>query len=206
MKKSKISSFFSYDGTFYDMCEKAFDILAISVYWLIGCIPVITIGASFTALYYTASHSVRHDIKTITNAFWGSFRQNFVDGIKLWLVVFAGMFLFLLNIGILDKKMFNIVGIGFMVLYGICFAAVLAMACYAFPALSRFDEPVGWIIKLSLYLAVKHFPVTLLLLVMLAACYAAIFFVPVLIIVLPGFGSTISTYLIEPILDKHMPD
>ena len=203
---SKISRFFSYDGVFYDVCEKLFDMLAVSIYWLIGCLPVVTIGASFTALYYTASHTIRYDIKTVTQAFWGSYRRNLAEGIKLWLAVFAGMFIFLLNIGILDEKMFNNVGIGFMVFYGFCFAAVLAMACYAFPALSRFDEPAGWIVKVSLYMMVKHFPVTLLLLVMLAGCYAAIFFCPFLIFILPGFLSSMSTFFIEPILKKHMPE
>ncbi len=204
-EKDSKRDFFAYDGIFYDVCEKLFDMLAVSIYWLIGCIPIITIGASFTALYYTASHSIRSDIKTVTTAFWTSFRQNFVEGFKLWLVVFVCMFVFLLNIGILDEKWFNNVGIGFMVFYGICFVVVLAMACYAFPALSRFDEPAGWIIKVSLYMVVRHLPITLMLLVMLAGCYVAIFFFPVLVIILPGFASAISTFLIEPVLEKHMP-
>ncbi|MDY4969928.1 MAG: YesL family protein [Lachnospiraceae bacterium] len=205
-ENSKAERFFSYDGVFYEVCEKLFDMLAVSIYWLIGCLPVVTIGTSFTALYYTASHSIRCDIKTVTTAFWTSFRQNFVEGLKLWLVVFAGMFVFLLNIGILDEKMFNNVGIGLMVFYGFCFVAVLAMACYAFPALSRFDEPAGWIVKVSLYMMVKNFPVTLLLLLMLAGCYIAVFYVPFLILILPGFASSISTFLVEPILKKHMPE
>lgn len=204
MKKK--NGFFSYDGIFYEVCEKLFDMLAVSIYWLIGCIPIVTIGASFTALYYTASHSIRCDIKTVTAAFWGSYRRNFAEGLKIWLAVFAGMFVFLLNIGILDAKMSNNVGIGFMVFYGICFAAVLAMACYAFPALSRFDEPAGWIVKVSLYMMVRHFPVTLLLLAILAGCYAAVFFFPFLVIILPGFAASMSTFLIEPILKKHMPE
>lgn len=205
MREREEKGFFSYDGIFYDVCEKLFDMLAVSIYWLIGCIPIITIGASFTALYYTASHSIRFDIRTVTGAFWSSFRRNFVEGVKLWLAVFAGMFVFLLNIGILGEKMFNNVGIGFMVFYGFCFAAVLAVACYGFPALSRFDEPAGWIVKISLYMAVRHFPVTLLLLAILAGCYIAIFFFPFLVFILPGFAASMSTFLIEPILKEHMP-
>lgn len=196
---------FSYDGIFYHVCEKFFDMLAVSIYWLIGCLPIVTIGASSTALYYAASHSIRYDVKTVTKAFWSSYIQNLVEGFKLWLLVFTGMFVFLLNIGILNEKMFDTIGIGFMVFYGICFLAVLAVACYGFPALSRFDEPIGWITKISLYMIIKHFPVTLLLLIILAGCYAAVFFFPFLIFVLPGLFAFLSTFLIEPILANHMP-
>lgn len=195
-----------YDGAVYNIFEKAFDIIAVSFFFVIACIPVITAGAAFSALYYAVNTTIRRDRMTISSAFWHSFRQNFKDSVVIWLVVLAGIFIFLLNIGILDAKMFNNAGIGFMVFYGICFVAVLAMACYAFPALSRFHEPAGWIVKLSLFLMVRHLPTTFLLLLLLAGCYAGIFYMPYAALVLPGLLTYVASYFIEPILEKHMPE
>lgn len=186
--------------------EKIFDIVLVSLYWIVGCILIITAGASLAALYCAASRSIVSDRRSITKAFWSSFSLNFKESIKIWLFVAAAIFVFLLNIGILDEKMANVAGIGFMVFYTFCLIFILAVACYAFPALSRFDEPAGWIVKLSLYLTVRHLPVTILLLLLLAGVYLGILFVPYLVVILPGLGAYISVFLIEPILERHSPE
>lgn len=204
-KKGDVSGLLSYDGMFYHVCGKLFDMIAVSFFFLLGCSLVITAGASFCALYYAVHTAIRQDRRTVSSAFWRAFRQNLKPSVAIWLAVAAGMFLFLLNIGIVNDRMPWQIGIGFMIFYWICFAAVLAVGCYAFPALSRFEEPAGWIVKLSLYLTMRHLPTTLLLLLLLAACYAGIFFMPYAALLLPGFLTYVASYFLEPVLKRHMP-
>jgi uncharacterized membrane protein YesL len=203
--KKKIGDFFSYEGGFYDWTGKAFDILALSFFWLLGCLPIVTIGASCTAAYYAAAKSIRRDIGTVSGDFWKSYRQNLKPSLPLWLVMLLFGFVFLLNIGIVGAKLTGMPGTLFTVVYAACFVALLAAACFAFPALSRFEMPTGWIIKLSLYLTVRHLPVTVLLLALLAGCYFAVYRQLWLILFLPGLLALVSSFFVDPILDRHMP-
>ena len=103
MKKSKENSgkkMFAYDGNFYTYTGKIFDLLVVSVYWLLGCIPVVTIGASFSALYAAVTKSVRYDRDTISSQFWKAYKQNLIPSIPLTLIYGGVIFIMLLNIGI----------------------------------------------------------------------------------------------------------
>lgn len=206
-KQSKAAEFFSYDGTFYDVCSKAFDIIAVSLYFLIGCLPVITIGNSFTALYYATSHSIKRDEKTITQAFWHAYQINFKQSFFIELILGAAMFVFLLNTGIVSKKWGGNLSIGFTIFYSLLFAFVVATACYIFSALSRFEGEVGWFFKIAMYMVVRYLPITFLLLAIVAGCFILVWYVqPMFLLVLPGAASLLSTYILDPVLKKHMPE
>lgn len=78
-------------------------------------------------------------------------------------------------------------------------------ASYAFPALSRFEMPTGWFVKLSLYLTFRHIGISLLLLLIFAVSYLLLLKQPVLVIFVPGAANVFLSKLIDPILDQHMP-
>lgn len=208
MKKAGQSSerrMFDFDGNFYTYTGKIFDVILVSIYWLIGCIPVITIGASFSALYAAVTKSVRHDRDSVSRQFWHAYRQNLIPSIPLTLIYVGVIFLMFLNIGILDAKLRNMFGIFFIVLYALVIVFFIIAACYAFPALSRFAMPSGWFIKLSFYMTVKHLPISIVLFAVFAVSYVALLAKPTLFMVIPGAVSCMASYMIEPLLDRHMP-
>lgn len=208
MKKAGQSSerrVFDFDGNFYTYTGKIFDVILVSIYWLIGCIPVITIGASFSALYAAVTKSVRHDRDSVSRQFWHAYRQNLIPSIPLTLIYVGVIFLMFLNIGILDAKLRNMFGIFFIVLYALVIVFFIIAACYAFPALSRFAMPSGWFIKLSFYMTVKHLPISIVLFAVFAVSYVALLAKPTLFMVIPGAVSCMASYMIEPLLDRHMP-
>lgn len=204
MKKG-IKQAFGFDGNYYTLTGKCFDLMAISLFWVMGCLPVVTAGASFSAMYAAASRSVRQDVGTVTTKFWGAFRRDLKASIPLWLIFGGALLALLLNIGILMEKASGPVGVFFVLFYALAILILLTAACYAFPALSRFDMPVGWIIKLSFYLTFRHLPVSLLLLVLFGLSYLVLLRVPMLFLLVPGTSALVSTFLIDPLLDKHMP-
>ena len=97
-------------------------------------------------------------------------------------------------------------GLFFMMFYGFLTILLIIACCYAFPALSRFDMTAGWIIKLSFYLTARHFPVSLLLLALFAGAYLLILWKVLLVVIVPGAAVLLASFLIDPILDRHMPD
>lgn len=204
-KESPGRKFFNFDGNFYTYTGKIFDLIVVSVYWLLGCLPVITIGASFCALYAAVTKSVRHDRDTISKQFWHAYRQNLIPSVFLTLIYGGVIFLMLLNIGILQAKTDSLLGLFFMVLYGLVIIFFITSACYAFPALSQFDMPCGWFVKLSFYMTVRHLPISLLLLVMFGVSYLALLSQPALFLVVPGVVAWVASGMIEPLLIRHMP-
>lgn len=203
--ESRLDRAFGFSSPFYEWTGKAFDLLAISVFWFLGCLPVLTIGASCSAMYAAVSRCVRRDIGHMSRVFWKSYLRDLRDSLPIWLAYAGAIFLLLLNIGILHALTSSLFGLFFMVLYAVVILLLVGACCYAFPALSRFDMPAGWIVKLSLYLTVRHLPTTLLLVLLFAAQYLLLFWQPMLVIIVPGVGTLLACFLTDSILDQHMP-
>lgn len=190
---------------FYHYMGKICDLMAVSIFWLLGCIPVVTAGASFAALYCAASQSIRQDIGTVSGKFRKSFQQNIRASLPLWLIFAGAIFLVLLNYGIVRAQFGGLPGLFLQMFYLFAALLLIAAASYAFPALSRFDMPTGWIVKLSFYLTFRHLPRTLLLILLFAAVYLLLLINLLTIVILPGLYALLASFVIDPVLDQHMP-
>lgn len=82
---------------------------------------------------------------------------------------------------------------------------LLIMACYAFPALSRFDMSVGWILKISMYMGVRYLLTSLALLTVLACFGIFIWKIPMLMFLVPGPVVFLMSEFLERVLKKHEP-
>ncbi len=81
--------FFSYDSPFGRLFVKISYACCLNVLWLICCLPIFTIGASTTALYYTSFKIAKDEGSYITTMFFRSFRQNFKQATIIWLIMLA---------------------------------------------------------------------------------------------------------------------
>lgn len=197
---------FEFEGSFYTYTGKIFDLIVVSVLWVLGSLPVVTFGASCSALYAAVSRSVRRDTGTAVTQFWRSYRRDLRSSLPVWMCFGAAIFVLLLNFGIVRGRTEGLTSLFFMMFYGFLTLLLIIACCYAFPALSRFDMPGGWIVKLSFYLLVRHLPVSLMLLALFAGAYLLILWKVMLVVIVPGVAALLASFLIDPILDRHMPD
>ena len=51
---------FKYDNKVFEVINAIVDLLVLGFFWIITSIPVFTMGASTTALYYTVNKSIRN--------------------------------------------------------------------------------------------------------------------------------------------------
>ena len=85
---------FSYDSRFTQVLMKLVYSSYLNILWFICSIPIFTIGASTTALYYTCLKIVRNEEGNVTKTFFKSFKENFRQETVIWLILFAiGSFL-----------------------------------------------------------------------------------------------------------------
>ena len=86
--------FFSYESKFSQLLLKLCYACYLNLLWFVCSIPIVTIGASTTALYYAALKVVRDEDSHVGAAFFRSFRQNFRQATVLWLILLGiGAFL-----------------------------------------------------------------------------------------------------------------
>lgn len=205
MKKKNRRNIWGFDGSFMTICDKVFDVMILGFLWIMCCLPVITAGASCTALYYSVVKCIKNDEGYVTKCFFHSFRQNLIQATILWVIFAAVSFVLQLNIGILLQKTSGYFGLFFIVLYALAGVYTVIVMCYAFPALSRYDMSVGWILKISLYMGVRYFPTSLILLVILSCFGVFIWKVPLLMLFVPGPIAFLMSEFLERILKMHSP-
>ena len=78
--------FFDIDGPVVQFLSKVADLMWLNILTIVCCIPVITIGASLTALNYMALKIVRNEETYITKGFFKAFKENFKQSTVIWLI------------------------------------------------------------------------------------------------------------------------
>lgn len=184
--------------------EKVFDIMLLSLLWLLFSLPLVTIGASLAALYHTTYKVIRGNRGYVFDEFVKSFRRNMKDGCILWAIIGGISFILQLNMGILYSKTVGLVGLFLICFYLLLACFFIGVAAFVFPILSRFDMNPLWILKLSLYLAFRHLPITVILVVLIAVVSGCVYVVPFSILMVPGIATLLCVYLIEPKLEKYI--
>ena len=191
------------DGPLMGFLGKTGQLIELSALWLLGCLPVITIGASTAALYYAVVKSVRRDRGKAAGEFWRRFRADLGRSILAWLPILAVAVLLVLDVRILQAQQRSVYTGAVLVL-----AALLAgLTVYLGPALSRFSVKVTQIWRLSFAMAVRSWYWTAAILIGAGLVGAVQFYVlPVpTIFILPGAGCLAASFAIEKSLRQYMP-
>ncbi len=159
-----MGNLFNMEGPIMSALSKIADLVWLNILALICCIPIFTIGASLTSVYYVTLKMVKNEESYITRSFFKAFRENFKQSTIIWLIMLVlisvfGLDFYIYTTGALNLPMAVMVIIGF-------FAILCSLAfVYIFPVLSRFDNTVKNTIVNSFIMAVAHFPKTFLMLI-----------------------------------------
>ena len=81
--------FFNMDNKFFVFMGRIADLCMLNILCIVCCIPVITAGASLTALYYVTMKMVRNEESYIFRSFFKSFKQNFKQATVINLIMLA---------------------------------------------------------------------------------------------------------------------
>lgn len=86
--------YFSYESPFGQLLLKICYACYLNLLWMVCSLPIVTIGASTTALYYATLKIVRGEDSNVGRMFFRAFKQNFRQSTVLWLIMLAaGLFL-----------------------------------------------------------------------------------------------------------------
>ena len=182
------------------------DCIFLSLFWLIGCIPVVTIGASFAALYDATYRGFRQGDKHCWNRFGQVYKANWKASIAPTIVFIAGASL----LGKVLIALWNGAVAGrfsWMLFSGGAFVGVLLLGILSilFPMLSRFENSLLILLKNTVFLGMANLPRTLALGLLNAATALACTFYILPLFFLPSLTALIGSVLIEPMFKPFMP-
>ena len=193
--------------------SKVADLCILNIICVVCCIPVITAGASITAMYYVTLKMVRNEEAYIVRSFFKSFKQNFKQATIINLIMLLiGLVLYVdLNV---SKAMqggaghiFHVIFMAFVLIYFILFL-------YVYPVLARFYNTIKNTIKNALFMAIRHLPYTVVM-VLIAVCPLLLLLVKsyqiqstlFVLFLLMGFAliAYCNSYFLAKIFDIYMP-
>ena len=136
--------------------SKLFDIGWLSLIYVVFCVPLVTIGAATTSLYYVSAKVLRKDRGYVWSEFWHSFKLNFKPATLIWLIFAAIYGLLYFNLTTFNTS--NAAG-GYLVGAYIALAFIVTcVASYAFCLLSRFNMNVRGILRYVIVYVIPSFP------------------------------------------------
>lgn len=191
---------FEEGSPFQVFLNKMTDLLVLNLITLLMCVPVITAGASLTAMHYVLLKMVRGQEGYIVRSFFRSFKRNFLQATILWLI-FAALW------ALMGSNLYMIVmGSGryptwlpaSILVAGLMLIMIMI---YTFAMLSRFESTVIGTLINAVTLMFSELPRSLEMLVIAVLPIAALVFVPVLVPVLILFGISVPGFACAMVYD-----
>lgn len=182
-----------------------FDLMALSVLWVVFSLPIFTMGAASTALYSAAYHHVREGEDYLWNSFFSAFKENFRRSTLTWLVALA--ILGFLGADALLLRSLILQGYSFGWFYGVTLALVvlaLTWTVYLAAYAARFNGTVKEVLRYSFMLLRAHPVKMLCVMVLVVGGIALALTLPAMVAFIPATVYWAATFPIEWTFLKHM--
>ena len=178
---------FHYDGFLMKMLVKGGNILIVSFFWVISCIPIVTIIPATAALYHTNIKVIRQSGAGVTRAFFSHLRSSLKQGIALSVICLICGLLIYTSLSFSRPLWQNSILWTAYFAFGLLLAFVfLTMLLFIPPTLSRFECSVLATLRLSLYFASRNLLRSIWLLTLFVALAVLVYVYPIALLILPG--------------------
>lgn len=185
------------------------DIVLLHILWIICSLPIVTIGASTTALYSSCMKRIRRDEGYITGNFFGAFKSNFRQSTLIWLLLLAigGILYMDLWIGL------SVEGVLGKIMLVSCSMLLIPFFCtvlYIFPVQAKFENRILDNLKNAFLMSLSNFQWTLFLAFILATfVLLTLVFPPFMgLMLIAGIGifGYLTSCVFVYVFRKYLPD
>lgn len=205
---------FDMDNKFFTFMSRVADLCILNVLCIIFCIPVITAGASITAMFYVTMKMVRNEEAYIVKGFFKSFKENFKQATVINLILIVVGVILYLDMHVAKAmpgsagQIFHVIFVAFAIVY-------FVLTLYVYPVLARFYNSTGNTIKNALLMSIRHLPYTVVM-VLIELCPLLLLFVKsfrlqstlFILFLMVGFGliAYCNSFFLAKIFDNYMPE
>ena len=189
-----MNKIFDFDSPVMRFLSRMGDLMILNLVVFLCCLPIITIGASVTAMHYVMLKLVRGEEGYILKDYFKSFKLNFRQATVIWLIMLAFIAVF---VG--DYIIFHFSIIEFpkvLIILVLAIALLLFMlSTYIFPVLSRFDNTIKNTIKNGCIMSLLAIPKAMLMVLLSVSPILVIWFIPQATVLVFIFGISLPAYL-----------
>ena len=208
-----MNNLFNPDNKFFAFMGKVADLMILNLLCIVCCLPIVTAGASITALYYVTLKIARNEETYIARGFFHSFKENFKQAtiIHLIMIVLGALLIFdLYFVRVLQPKSGVYKAASYMFMAAlVVYAMVLT---YIYPILAKFYNTIRHTFQNAVLMSIRHLPYTLLMFAVTIAPVALMFLIEtfssyiILFYMLMGFAvvALLNSYLFVKIFDRYI--
>ena len=211
-----MGGFFNYDNPVWRFVGRIWDLFILNLLWVICSIPIVTFGASTTAMYYcTLKIAKDRDSGGMFTMFFHSFKDNIGQSTIIWIIMalIGGVLFFDIRFFSFYSPIQNTV-IRMIIFTVTCFLILLWLFIflYIFPIQAKFINSIKQTFKLALFMSIKHLVRTIIILagslIILIAVYYLIMRLPgvmsMLVLILGSGISLFQASQFNMVFDKYI--
>lgn len=200
-----MGKFFDSEGPVMSFLSRIADLVWLNILMIVCCIPVITAGASITAMYSITIKMVLKEEGYITKGFFKAFKENFKQATIIWLIVLVLAALFYGDYRIVTYSGITFPKIMMILLFAIALIGY-STYLYLFPVLARYENTTKNIFKNAFLLSLSNFPKTVLVILIqcipVVALYISQAVIPLIFLMGGSLVAYISSMLFVTIFKK----
>lgn len=207
-----MNRFFNMESPLFQFLSKLADMMILNLLFLVTCIPIVTIGAAWTSLYYVSLKMVRGEESYIARSYFKSFKENFKQSTVIWLIVLVLIIILVLDFRIMsgfEGMGFNVIKIGISM---VSFLEAMILM-YLFPLVAKFYNTIKNTFQNAFLMSIRHLPQTLIMLVITVGSVLLTFWnswtlsYGILIWILLGFAliAYANSWFLVRIFDRYIP-
>lgn len=203
---------FQLEGKFFGAISKLGDLVILNILFWVCCLPIVTIGASITAMYSVTKKMAENREGYIFKGFFSAFRENFRQSTIMWLILLVPVLIVSVDMYIANlfwEGMAQTFFKGFMLL---AWMIIMFVMIYAFTLQSTFENTVKNTLKNALLISLAHTPQSLVVTFLALSPFISLLYfgeyfgMELLAILLVWFSGTayLNSFILNKIFKKYM--
>lgn len=200
-----VNGIFNPQNRFWSFIEKIVNLCVLSFLWLLFSLPIVTAGASTTAMFQYTLKLARDEEGYVWQTFWKGFKQNFVQATVLWILMAAAGAFLVLDLYCCQFLPFpgTVKWAARVVLVSLLFVYLLT-SLYVFPLAAFFRVTLKKAVVHSFIMAVGNLYVSVTILVIYGIFAVITYFLPEFFMVWFTIASYASSHLFGSVFRKYM--
>lgn len=155
---------FNPDSRIMIFLSRVADLVILNILWLVCCIPVVTIGASTTAMYHVIRHWQKDSVSSIMRDFFQSFKEDFKQATPVYLILLIPTVAVVMNaMLIFNPENSAAVPSYLLVIWLISALILLFISSFVYPVMAFFADSIFKTLRNAMVLALANLPRTILI-------------------------------------------
>lgn len=198
---------FDINGPVITVLTKIFDLLILSILWVVFSLPVVTMGAACAGAYAVINKYMKKNEGYFWKTFWGTFVDYLKHHLGTWFIALIGLVILLLDaVGLRSMKL---QGMALGELYWVVLfliALYVTWMLYLSAYIALVEGNTKEVLRLSLLMVVLHPGKAFINMVLVIMGAALLLAAPVAVTIIPAVMLWLTSYEIEQVFAMHLPE